>query len=66
MQAEIDRHVAANGGVMPDSGCNAPRPVLPNNCPILVRQRWPVVLAAAVVVGLLPCRLVRLVRGRRA
>jgi hypothetical protein len=36
MQAEIDRHVAANGGVMPDSGRNAPRQALPNNCPMPV------------------------------
>jgi len=66
MQAEVDRCVAANGVVMPDSGYNAPRQVLPNNCPILVQEMWPIVLAAIVVVGPLLFRLVRLVRGRRA
>jgi hypothetical protein len=66
MQAEVDRCVAANGVVMPDSGYNAPHQVPLNNWPILVQPMWPVVMAAVVVVGLLLFGLVRLVRRRRA
>lgn len=66
LKAEVDKFIAANGVVLPEPGYNGIRQVLTNNAPILLRQMWPILAGALLMVGLLLYAVVAsLLRARR-
>ncbi len=66
LKAEVDKFIAANGVVLPEPGYNGIRQVLTNNAPILLRQMWPILAGALLMLGLLLYAVVAwLLRARR-